>query len=258
MIGFCSLGSGSKGNSLLVSTPNVRFLVDAGLSGRATVERLAQLGVAIETIDAIIVTHEHHDHIAGLKQLAIKRKIPVYANAETAKGICVALNQAPSLRIFKSGSSFSIADVTIESFPILHDTLDPVGFTISFAEHKLGICTDLGVVTPSVIAALKGCSHLVVEANHEPERVVMSARPYIYKQRVLGSYGHLSNQACCNLLKAILDTQLRTVHLAHLSGECNCPDLALKSMQPIQELAHGDIAIHITHQDRIGTPVHLC
>lgn len=257
MLRFCSLGSGSKGNSLFVATANVRLLVDAGLSGKATVERLAQLGVSIDTIDAILITHEHHDHIAGLKQLAIKRTIPVYANAETAKGICAALKQAPSLRIFKTGASFSIADMTITSFPILHDTLDPVGFTIRTADHKLGVCTDLGIVTPAVIAALQGCNHLVVEANHEPEMVLMSKRPYIYKQRVLGSYGHLSNQACCNLLKAIMDVQLRSVHLAHLSGECNLPELALQSMLPIQDLSQGAIAIHMTHQDQLGTPIQM-
>jgi phosphoribosyl 1,2-cyclic phosphodiesterase len=251
MIGFCPLGSGSKGNSCFFGSERTKVLIDAGLSGRATDQRLQQIGQSLDDIQGILITHDHHDHIAGLKQLAIRRGIPVYANAETAKGIVAALEgEVPKLRIFQTGEAFEVGDLEILPMPILHDTVDPVAFVIQSCSRRVGICTDLGMVTPAVLRHLQNCDHLVLEANHEPDLVAMSARPLVYKQRVLGRYGHLSNQAARELLQSIWHAQLRSVHFAHLSSECNRPELALQAGLEAQKRSDGALAIHIAHQDR--------
>jgi phosphoribosyl 1,2-cyclic phosphodiesterase len=258
MIGFCPLGSGSKGNSCYLGTERTQILVDAGLSGRATEHRLNQIGSSLDSIQAILITHDHHDHIAGLKQLAIRRNIPVYANAETAKGIVASLEgQVPRFRIFQTGEPFEVGDLKVYPMPILHDTVDPVAFVIEACARRIGICTDLGMVTPIVTQHLQGCDHVVLEANHEPDLVAMSARPLVYKQRVLGRYGHLSNSAAEELLDAIWHAQLRSVHFAHLSSECNRPELALQAGKKSLVRSDGALDVHVAYQDRVSTPIHF-
>jgi phosphoribosyl 1,2-cyclic phosphodiesterase len=258
MIGFCPLGSGSKGNSCYFGTETTALLIDAGLSGRATRQRLELLGVSLDRIQAILVTHDHHDHIAGLKQLALRTGIPIYANAETAKGIVSSLQGAvPKLRIFQTGDSFEVGDIRVTSFPILHDTVDPVGFFLEACGRKVGFCTDLGMVTPIVIQSLQKCDHVLLEANHEPDLVAMSVRPVIYKQRVLGRYGHLSNHSASELLDAILHAQMRSVHLAHLSSECNRPELALNAVNKSVEASEGILQVYVAPQDRLSEPVYF-
>jgi phosphoribosyl 1,2-cyclic phosphodiesterase len=258
MIGFCPLGSGSKGNSCYFASERTRVLIDAGLSGRATDQRLQQIGASLDDIQAIFITHDHHDHIAGLKQLAIRRGIPVYANAETAKGIVASLEgEVPRFKIFQTGESFEVGDLKVTPFPILHDTVDPVAFVIEACARRVAFCTDLGTVTPVVIQHLQGCDHLVLEANHEPDLVAMSARPLVYKQRVLGHYGHLSNRAAEGLLDAIWHTQLRSVHFAHLSSECNRPELALKAGQKALDRSSGNLEVRIALQERVSEAIHF-
>ena len=143
MHGFCPLASGSKGNCLYVGTPNTRILIDAGISMKATAERLAEIGVDLKTIQAIVITHEHGDHIKGLPVLADHLKIPVLANAETAKGIYAAFGVRMKFKIFTTGETFQFGDLAIHPFSVPHDTLDPVAFTIRASSLKLGVCADL-------------------------------------------------------------------------------------------------------------------
>ncbi|MCH9608740.1 MAG: putative metallo-hydrolase YycJ [Chlamydiales bacterium] len=254
MIGFCPLASGSKGNSIFLGTEKTKILIDAGLSGRATEKKLAQIGVKIEEIDAILISHDHSDHIQGLKVLALKRGIPVLANMETAKGIYSTLGQCPQFTIFQTGETFNFQDIEIHPFSIQHDTADPVAFTLKFDNLKLGICTDLGFPTTLVRSHLKECDYLYVEANHEPAMVHACSRPMTYKQRVLGRSGHLSNEMCADLVADVLHDGLRHIHLAHLSEECNNPDRALTS---VKERINGAVPISIAPQDQIGEVIHF-
>lgn len=228
MLGFCPLASGSKGNSLYLGTPHVKILIDAGLGVRSVEERLKTLGVGFDDIDAILITHEHADHIKGLGSLLRKKRIPVFANSETAKATLSLLDEEIPFQIFSTGEPFEFRDLEIHPFSIQHDTLDPVAFTIRTQDLKLGFCTDLGCVTTLVIRHLQECDYLVIEANHQPSMVHACNRPLIYKQRVLGKQGHLSNQECAELLGEVASGKLKHIHLAHLSSECNHPDLALQ------------------------------
>jgi phosphoribosyl 1,2-cyclic phosphodiesterase len=228
MIGFCPLASGSKGNSIFVGTANTRVLIDAGISVLQMIERLARIGVDLDTIQAILITHEHSDHIKGLSLLAERLKVPVLANAETAKGIYAALGMRPRFKIFTTGETFEFGDFKIHPFSIPHDTLDPVAFTFETGSLKIGFCTDIGHATSLVKKQLEKCDYLYLEANHQPSMVHSSSRPELLKQRILGKQGHLSNEDCGKLLASVWHEGLKHVHLAHRSKECNTPEVALE------------------------------
>jgi phosphoribosyl 1,2-cyclic phosphodiesterase len=251
---FCPLASGSKGNCIYFATPDKKILIDAGISTKATKERLAEIGVSLQEIDAILISHEHSDHILGLRKLALDFGIPVLANTETAKGIYETFQECPRFKIFTTGEPFEFGDFEIHPFSIPHDTLDPVGFTIKWNGLKFGICTDLGVVTSLVREQLKNCDYLLIESNHEPNMVYASSRPMIYKQRVLSRTGHLSNEACGKLLCEIAHPGLKDVWLAHLSSECNTPERALERVQ--QSISFSQLNLHIAHQGIRSHAVH--
>ncbi len=255
MRGFCPLASGSKGNSIYLGTDKTKILIDAGLSGKATKEKLAEIGVDISEIEAILITHEHTDHIQGLRVLAYKMGIPVFANQETAKGIVETYHDCPKFKIFSTGETFHYKDLEIHPFSIQHDTLDPVAFTIKSEGLKLGFCTDLGFVTSLVRNQLKDCDYLYLEANHEPDMVHASARPMIYKQRVLGKSGHLSNTQCGDLLAQVAHSGLKHVHLAHLSQECNSPEKAISVIKEILSKNGIDLEMCVAPQDRVSRAI---
>lgn len=257
MFGFCPLASGSKGNCLYLGSGTTRLLIDAGMSASATLERLAEIGVAPETIQAILITHEHSDHIKGLLVLAEKLKIPVLANAETAKGIVAAFGQRPRFKIFTTGETFQFGDLTVHPFSIPHDTLDPVAFTIHMGALKLGICADIGHITSLVRKHLERCDYLYIEANHQPSMVHASSRPQILKQRILGKQGHLSNQDCAALLTEIFHPGLKSVYLAHLSGECNAEEVALKVVTEALLAKGQSVELSIAYQDKVSKPVYF-
>lgn len=256
MIGYCPLASGSKGNCIYFGTNQTKILIDAGLSGKATLSKLAEINVDISDIQAILITHEHSDHILGLKILAYRYGIPVYANQETAKGIVETFHgECPKFKIFSTGETFNLGDLEIHPFTIQHDTVDPVAFTIRTNSLKLGFCTDLGFVTSLVKSQLQECDYLYVEANHQPSMVHASPRPMVYKQRVLSRSGHLSNEACGELLRDVMHDKLKHVHLAHLSSECNTPETALSVVGDILKSAEMNVPLSIAHQDIISNSI---
>ena len=248
MFGFCPLASGSKGNCIYVGTKSTKILIDAGLSAKAIRERLAAIGVGIDEIDAILITHEHTDHIKGLDVLG--SKIPVFANSDTAKAIQGILNTSPKFKIFSTGEAFEFGDLEVHPFSIQHDAIDPVAFTIKTAGLKLGFCADLGFATTLVASCLKGCDYLYLEANHEPSMVHASARPMVYKKRVLSRQGHLSNAECAGLLEQIYHEGLKHVHLAHLSSECNSAELALKIISEKLQSLSAKAEVSIAYQEK--------
>lgn len=255
MYGFCPLASGSKGNCIYFGSKQTKILIDAGLSGKATEAKLKEIGVSLEEIDAILISHEHTDHIKGLCTLAFKWKIPILANHETAKGIVETFHDCPKFKIFSTGETFEFGDLEIHPFTVQHDTLDPVMFTLKIDTLKIGICTDLGFVTSLVRTQLRDCDYLYIEANHEPSMVYASARPMVYKQRVLSRTGHLSNEACGKLLRDIIHDRLRKVYLAHLSSECNTPEVALQVIREILEDQGMGLNLCIAPQEYVSESV---
>ena len=255
MIGFCPLASGSKGNCIYLGTSETKILIDAGISAKAIKVKLEEIEVDLADIDAILITHEHQDHIQGLRILAYKLGIPVLANRETAKGIVGVFNDCPKFKIFSTGETFRFGNLEIHPFSIPHDTLDPVAFTIKLDGLKLGFCTDLGFVTSLVQCQLKECDYLYLESNHQPSMVHASPRPQVYKQRVLGRNGHLSNEECGKLLNHVYHSKLKHVHLAHLSSECNSPETAVSVVKDILMSNGIDLELTVAPQDKIGRAI---
>lgn len=257
MKGFIPLASGSKGNSIYFGTKDTKILIDAGLSAKATKEKLEQIDVDVRDLDAILITHEHSDHIQGLRVLGLKMGIPVFANSETAKGIVETFHDCPKFKIFSTGETFEFRDLQIHPFSISHDTLDPVAFTVKVDSLKMGFCTDLGFVSSLVENHLQDCDYLYLEANHQPSMVHASSRPMVYKQRVLSRSGHLSNEACGNLLAKVANEKLKHVHLAHLSSECNSPEMALKVIHDILKGHDLDLDISVAPQHMLSRAIHF-
>lgn len=252
MKGLCPLASGSKGNCLYLGTANTKILIDAGISGKATQSKLQEIGVDISEIQAILVTHEHTDHIQGLKVLSSRYNIPILANAETARGIYNFFHENMKFKIFTTEHAFTFGDLEILPFSVQHDTIDPVMFTIKTDLLKIGICTDLGCTTTLVRSHLSSCDYLVIEANHEPSMVHSCSRPMSYKNRVLGKSGHLSNEQCAELLAEIIDDKLKHVHLAHLSQECNHQK---KALETVRAKIGNHVKVSIAYQEKISNPV---
>ena len=254
-ITFCPLASGSKGNALFLGTPGGNVLFDAGISAKLLKDRLEPLGVSLESIRAVIVSHEHHDHIAGIKTLCSRYAIPVIANYATAEAIVESIGECPACRIFTTGEPFELLGMEILPFSVRHDGVDPTAFTVRVGSLKIGICTDIGFATPTVRHALRGCHVLYIEANHEPSLVFASSRPEIYKQRVLGRTGHLSNEEAAQLICDVAGGDLQKVYLAHLSSECNTPETAKRIVSEILQQRGVRVELNIAHQDERSQPL---
>jgi phosphoribosyl 1,2-cyclic phosphodiesterase len=229
---ICLLASGSKGNSLLVESGSTRILVDAGLSARELRKRLETAAVDAASLDASLVTHEHTDHIRGLGPLVRQLELPVYLQADLARQL-KDVGRPDCVREFVDGEEFSVKDLTVRPFAITHDSLAPVGFTLSGEAGKVGVATDLGVATRLVTECLQGCRALVVETNHDEEMLRDGPYPWSLKQRVRSSHGHLSNKAGGSLLQELLWHGLETVFLGHLSETNNCPKLAMAEVKQV-------------------------
>lgn len=259
MITFCPLASGSRGNAAILKTPRACVLFDAGISVKALQDRLATLAIPMESLSAIFISHEHHDHISGVKSIVSRLHIPIIANYATAEAIVENFDWCPKFHIFTTEESFEFLDMQVTPFSVQHDGVDPVAFTVSTHGKKIGICTDLGFVTNRVRHALRGCDILLLEANHQPEMVHSSPRPDIYKRRVLGRTGHLSNEEAARLLIDLSDHPLHRVYLAHLSSECNSPEVAIRivSEQLQTQSIHLDILAASQHEVSKATTLPL-
>lgn len=253
MIGFCPLSSGSKGNALFIGSKQKKFLIDVGISLKQLKTRLAVIDVDLDEIDALLITHEHGDHIRGLERLVNTWKKPIFCNRETAKVLLQMVKTELNLKIFSSSEPFSFGDVDIFPFSIEHDTVDPVGFTFRLEGLKVSVCADLGFAGTFVQRAIYDSDVLYIESNHEVSFVHACARPNVYKKRVLSRLGHLSNDACNDLLSSVMTPRLKCVYLAHLSKECNSEALAYKKAKEILK-DRKDVELHIAYQDKVSTP----
>jgi phosphoribosyl 1,2-cyclic phosphodiesterase len=228
----CLLASGSKGNSLFVEAGQTRLLVDAGLAAREILRRLAEIGISPAGLDAILITHEHADHIRGAGTLARKLKIPVFLSAPTLRASGECFKNARIVE-FESGSSFIFRDLLFDPFPITHDASDPVGFIIECGDGRVGVATDLGIGTRLVADKLKGCGALVLESNHDEEMLLNGPYPWHLKQRIKSRHGHLSNRDSAALLGDIAHDGLAGVFLAHISEVNNDPRFALDAARSL-------------------------
>jgi phosphoribosyl 1,2-cyclic phosphodiesterase len=257
MEGFCPLASGSKGNSLYIGSGKTKILIDAGISLKALTAKLSEMQVDIAEISAVLITHEHGDHIRGLSALCSKWQIPVFANRETAKAILPLCREAPKFKIFSTGESFQFGDIEIHPFSIQHDAMDPVAFTFKIDSLKVGVCADLGFASSLVLKQLQSCDYLYLEANHQPSMVYSSSRPMVYKQRVLSRQGHLSNEDSAEVIAQVHHDGLKHVYLAHLSSECNTPELALKVVGESLDRQGRSVPLSIAKQDAISLPTYF-
>jgi phosphoribosyl 1,2-cyclic phosphodiesterase len=256
------LGSGSAGNSALVSTDHCRILIDGGLSARQLVVRLALCGVTPEQLDGVLLTHEHGDHVYGLEVLCRKFQIPIYCNSLTAEAIRYgsdSLGGHRNWRLFRTGSEFSICDITIQTFPVPHDAVDPVGFAFHAGSGGLGYITDLGCATKMLVERLRRVQTLVIETNHD-EKLLQNdpQRPWPVKQRIQSRHGHLSNTAAAAVLEQLLPGKIERVVLGHLSRDCNTPALAEAAMRDLlARYQRTEIEVHCAGQSEISGPFRI-
>ena len=252
---MCILASGSSGNSIYVASEKTRILIDAGLSAKQVAVRLEQIGVVPESIAGICVSHEHGDHINGIRVLQKRHGIPVYANAGTLNGIMrQPKSDEISAKVFQTGSPFTIGDITIEPFSVPHDAYEPVGFRLQTSESAVGIVTDLGMATALVREKLKGCNAVIIEANHDEDLLQEAPRPWPLKQRIRSRQGHLSNTDAARLIADCATDALEHVFLSHLSSDCNTPDTALRTVASQLRLdGLGHINLEISHASKISS-----
>ena len=243
------LGSGSSGNCAYLETDEVRLLIDAGLSGRQIRQRLLSIGRTPEILDGILITHEHTDHTQGLNGLA-KLNLPIYCNRLTKESIELQIKSKLNFRLFSTGSSFELADLQVETFSIPHDAYDPVGFMVHTHAAKFGFLTDLGHATRVVVDRMRGVNALVLEANYDLKLLQEDTRrPWSTKQRIMSRHGHLSNHSAAELMEKIVSAELRHVFLAHLSSDCNKPELAEETVGAcMTRLGATHVAVKSTSQ----------
>lgn len=226
-LSICVLASGSKGNAIYVSSGKTSLLIDAGLSGVEIERRLKSRGLLPGQVDAIVVSHEHNDHLSGVGVLARRYGLPVYMSARTEKEAARTLGRIPAIAHFSCGTGFAINDIAIHPFSTSHDACDPAGFTFRINGCKIGLATDLGIATRMVAHHLRDCTCLILEANHDPRMLEAGPYPWPTKQRIKSRTGHLANEDSKALLMEVCHEGLDHVILAHLSETNNSAEKAL-------------------------------
>ena len=259
MFKFCSLYSGSTGNSLLVETDNTKVLVDTGESCKKIVEGLSSINVSADEIDAIIITHEHIDHVKSLGTISKKFNIPVYANTETWDAMPTQRDkiETHNIKTFKIKESFEIGDLRIKPFSIPHDAANPCGFNICHNNKKISIATDLGHMNSEILTNLENSSFILLESNYDTNILKCSPYPYHLKMRISGPNGHLSNDMAGKTISTLISTGLNQVMLGHLSKENNFPELAYKTVvETLLENNYNEASIKLSVAKRF-TPTDL-
>lgn len=250
---FCSLVSGSSGNCQYIETERARILLDAGLSGKKVQELLSCIEVDPASIDGILVTHEHQDHIKGAGILSRRFDIPIYANEETWIGMRDSIGNIgeKNIKLIKNSRDFEINDMGITPFSISHDARDPLGYSFHSKDKKISVLTDTGVADEAIERNLKGSDFLMVESNHDPNMLKIGRYPQFLKQRVLGKLGHLSNEEAGNLIRNLDLNEDARVILGHLSMENNFPELAYQTVHNVlAEAGMEKLSIEMTYRDR--------
>lgn len=259
---FCPLYSGSSGNAAYVAGGEVRLLVDAGLPGRKIAAALRARGEEPTSVDGLLVTHDHSDHIAGVGVFARKFGVPVYANERTWEAMLPFIGKlAPELmRVFETGRDFYIGGLNVYPFPTPHDAAESVGYAISDGERKLTVMTDIGCFNDDLFAAAAGSALVMIESNHDVDMLKAGHYPYPLKRRILGPEGHLSNDSCAEALIRLYATGVRRAVLAHLSDENNVEALAMETVrQALREadIPDADFLLTLAHRDALCEMIEL-
>jgi phosphoribosyl 1,2-cyclic phosphodiesterase len=223
---FASIGSGSEGNGLVVEAGSTRVMIDCGFGVRDTASRLERIGVAPDSLAAILVTHEHADHVGGVPAFAARHGIPVWLTFGTLTTVGERFANVSHVYGFDSHDRFAVGDLEVLPFPVPHDAREPVQFVVTDGAWRLGVLTDLGTSTPYVEASLTRCDALVLECNHDLTLLEASDYPRALKDRIAGRFGHLHNEGAAALLSALDNSRLQHIVAAHLSKQNNTPDLA--------------------------------
>jgi len=249
---ICVLGSSSAGNATYMELDGQKILIDAGLCYRSIKNRLEAIGVDISELDGIFITHEHIDHINGLKILLKHHDIPIYCTRYTAQAIEEILHIEPEFYIFSPCEPFAFNTIKTEAFPVFHDAQDPVGFCFYTSKGKLGLVSDIGYLTLMVKQKLAGSNVLIVESNHDPKLLMADIhRPMSLKQRIRGKHGHFSNADACKLVEEIAHDGLTHVILYHLSQDCNTHDIAFGLMKnTLIQKGFNNTHVHLTYADK--------
>lgn len=255
---FCSLASGSSGNCHLINDKDNFILIDAGLSGKQIENKLKEVDVDPKSLSAILVSHEHSDHINGVGILSRRYNIPIYANTGTWEGMGCKIGKIKeeNIRNFVSNEDFYIGDFNIRPYRISHDANEPVGFSIKKKDIKISIATDLGYISEDVIGEIEGSNLVILESNHDEEMLKAGSYPYSLKRRVLSNMGHLSNEAAGNAIVELVHKNVKSILLAHLSKENNFPELAIATVKNILEnkkiIVGRDIELDLLYRDRVS------
>ena len=232
MFNFCSLYSGSSGNCLLIQTSDTKILIHAGESAKKISTALSSMAIDPTQIDAILVTHEHSDHVRGLGTFSKKYDIPVFANSKTWDAMPEQSSKISenNMKKFTIEENFEIGDLKIHPFKIPHDAANPCGFNIFYNDTKISIATDLGHITSNIAHKLEDSKFILLESNYDPEILKCSAYPYLLKRRIAGPNGHLPNSDAGKIVSFLMNSGLESVMLGHLSRENNFPELAYKTV----------------------------
>lgn len=256
-IKFCSLSSGSAGNCQYVETKNTKILVDSGFSGKRVEALLSSIGVCPSTIDGILVTHEHIDHTKGVGVLSRRYDIPIYANANTWKGMekIIGKIKEENTKVFVSEEYFDIKDITIYPINIFHDALEPVGYIFYYNNTKISIVTDTGWINDNIKSKIKDSNLYLMESNHDVTMLKEGSYPWPLKQRILSTRGHLSNEDAGKVLGEVISGNGEIILLGHLSQDNNKPDLAHKTVKEL--LLHQgidvekNVTLDLTYRDKV-------
>ncbi|MCG1042607.1 MBL fold metallo-hydrolase [Mycetohabitans sp. B8] len=252
---FASLGSGSDGNSLLVEaqdgTTTTRVLLDCGFSARELERRLARLDVTLDALHAIVITHEHADHIGSALTVARRASIPLYMSWGTALAVGADDAKGVEWRVLWGGEPVGIGDLELLPYTVPHDAREPLQFVFGDGQHRVGVLTDVGTSTPHIIQMLNGCDGLVLECNHDVRMLAQSRYPPSLKARIGGMHGHLNNDEAATILAAIDRSKLRCIIAAHLSQQNNLPELARNALATVLSASSADVIV-ATQEDGFG------
>lgn len=263
MVKFCSLFSGSSGNSLFIGTSRARILIDAGLSAKKIIQAICSIGENPSELSAILVSHEHSDHIRGAGITSRKFNVPIYANERTWEAMEQEIGpiSLENKLYFQTGEEFTIEDIGVKAFNIPHDAAEPVGFNFFIDDKKITTATDIGHMNRNLLNCLMESDLLLLESNHDVEMLKVGPYPWVLKKRILGDQGHLSNEMAGKVIAYLAENGSKKFLLGHLSRENNFPELAYQTvynaLMEKQICAGTDIMLEVALRDRVGKVIEL-